>query len=277
MRVYTTRGFESKAVEQTIARYKSQHEATWDALMPHQQLEVEFLLRRHELNGHALLGSEMGVGKTPVALVFASIIGARPILIIVPNGLLKQQWRRERQNWCGQDSYLIQSSKDTPPPDASAVIVSYQVLTNQIKQGSKWPRQRWGGLIIIDEMHRTKSPQAQRSKAVISLRAGRKIGLTGTPLLNAPTELYTIALQLDPDVLGLNRKRFEIAFASTEYRTRFNKYSLASLRRTGADVSRMEMPAYSSYQLERRPARSHHAVHYSSSQRPRPSATTQGT
>ena len=53
--------------------------------------------------------------------------------------------------------------------------------------------------LIVDECHRIKNSKALQSKAVFNLQAERKLYLTGTPIVNRPSELWTIVEQLDPD------------------------------------------------------------------------------
>ena len=59
-----------------------------EGLLPYQQEAVQFLLRR---GGRGLLGHEMGLGKTPMALaIVAHFISEAPILIVAPTVLLEQ-------------------------------------------------------------------------------------------------------------------------------------------------------------------------------------------
>jgi SWI/SNF-related matrix-associated actin-dependent regulator of chromatin subfamily A-like protein 1 len=57
-------------------------------------------------------------------------------------------------------------------------------------------------MIISDEAHYIKSRDAKRSKRLMPLyqRAEHLLLLTGTPILNTPTELYNLIRILRPDV-----------------------------------------------------------------------------
>ena len=50
---------------------------------------------------------------------------------------------------------------------------------------------QWG-VLILDEVHRIKSRDSKQGKAIAFLRATHRLGLTGTPIMNNATELYTI-------------------------------------------------------------------------------------
>jgi SWI/SNF-related matrix-associated actin-dependent regulator 1 of chromatin subfamily A len=68
--------------------------------------------------------------------------------------------------------------------------------------------------LIVDECHMIKNPKAQRTHAILGsrdesgIKAQRRVFLTGTPILNRPTELWTLVHVLDPDGLGRNWRYF---------------------------------------------------------------------
>jgi SWI/SNF-related matrix-associated actin-dependent regulator 1 of chromatin subfamily A len=90
------------------------------------------------------------------------------------------------------------------------------VITNY-EQVNKYRQQidsRVWDLLIIDECHMIKNPKAQRTHAILGsrdepgIKARRRVFLTGTPILNRPTELWTLVHALDPDGLGRNWRYF---------------------------------------------------------------------
>ena len=64
-------------------------------------------------------------------------------------------------------------------------------------------------ILIVDEAHALKNRDAKRTRAIFGygtgrnhtpgIQAKRTLLLTGTPILNRPAELYTLAHALDPD------------------------------------------------------------------------------
>ena len=237
---YTVHSVLDADARQALQHYRRERPRTWGALKDFQQAELRFLTQLHAMGRDGLLASDMGLGKTVVALVFANIIRARTVLIVVCNSRLKTQWRAECRTWGNRAPTFVQSGRDNPG-GIDNVIISFQNLATQTKNRAKWLQRKWD-LLIVDEAQKIKTASSQRTKAVGSITAARRLYLTGTPLMNNPTELYTLALHLDPLVLGANRGRFRLAFATAHERERHNKYVLAGLRNRGQDVSRMELP-----------------------------------
>lgn len=52
---------------------------------------------------------------------------------------------------------------------------------------------------VVDEYHKFKNPSAQQTKGFLRMECGRFRGLSGTPILNRPTEAWTFLHKCDPD------------------------------------------------------------------------------
>ena len=155
-------------------------------LYPEQVDGVEFISKRSA----ALLGDDMGVGKTPQAIVAAELMGVRT-LITCP-AYLRLNWQREIEKFVGHRAPLVQvisRLSDHIDPQAQWVILSYE-LAGQVSEAQA----KAFGLLIIDEAHHIKNPRAQRTINLFLLGAviPRKFLLTGTPILNCEEELYTL-------------------------------------------------------------------------------------
>jgi SNF2 family DNA or RNA helicase len=92
--------------------------------------------------------------------------------------------------------------------DKQLVITSYPLVyrdTTTLQDIS------WQG-IVLDEAQNIKNPGAKQSKAVRELKAGFRIALTGTPIENRLSELWSILDFLNPAYLG-NQQFFQRRFA----------------------------------------------------------------
>ena len=59
----------------------------------------------------------------------------------------------------------------------------------------------WGRL-VLDEAQQVKNPGTAQTRAIIRIEAGRRIALTGTPVENRLSELWSLMTVLNPEVLG---------------------------------------------------------------------------
>jgi superfamily II DNA or RNA helicase len=178
-----------------LAQPLTQHEVDLDAvqliahrlsLYAHQAEAVVHLLR---FTG-ALLADDMGVGKTRSAIAAAQLIGL-PTIILCPASL-KLNWLREITDQCGEPlahTCVIDGWRSRIRP-APWTILNYENIEVLLRH----PRLSNGFTLIIDEAHYIKEPTAQRTQRAFELaaRAGRRILLTATPMLNRPGELFTL-------------------------------------------------------------------------------------
>ena len=145
-------------------------------LRPYQETGRDFLAA----HTRALLADEMRVGKTPQAILAAHKIGAKRLLVVCP-AIGVAHWQRELQMWW----------PDSKSPDTT--IYSYDKARRYMAEGLKYP-QRWD-LMIVDECHFAKNPEAGRTKAVygkggFGWNADRIWVLSGTPAPKHAGELW---------------------------------------------------------------------------------------
>ena len=164
----------------------------------HQKEAIQKLLE----NDKFILADSMGLGKTSSAIIAS--IEAKPskTLIICPASL-KQNWEREIQNYTDKPIYICEGKKYDD--SANYVIINYDIIKNfhslkskeeTIIQKSKFD------LVIIDECHYIKSPQASRTKLINDIcKDIKKIWLlTGTPLTSRPIDYFNLLSLVDSPV-----------------------------------------------------------------------------
>jgi SWI/SNF-related matrix-associated actin-dependent regulator of chromatin subfamily A-like protein 1 len=162
---------------------------------PFQRAGVEFLASRNA----ALLADDLGLGKTiqlPGLLNYLPEINS--CLVVCPASL-KSNWHRELTRWlCGRPrSILVCDGSTVDVAKADIVIINYDLLSRFYDSLSA----RSWDLICFDEGHYLKNPKAQRTQYARDLArgAGRRVILTGTPLLNGPAELWSLLNILEPN------------------------------------------------------------------------------
>ena len=139
-------------------------------LRDYQKKGLERLL---SLGGDALLSDEPGLGKTAVALSYCLAVGASSVLVVCPASL-RLNWRREMAMWWDEEPLL------------GVEVLSYEGL---VKAAAGLPP---FAVAIFDEAHYLKNPTARRTKAALAVQAGRRLFLTGTPMVNRPMDLWPL-------------------------------------------------------------------------------------
>ena len=156
--------------------------------LPFQRAGIAYALEHK----NTLIADEMGLGKTVQA---AGVINAdhdiHSVLVLCPASV-KLNWKRELERWLTvkMPIRVVTSNDKKLPRPGGVTIINYDILHRFVFSGYD--------LLIADECHYLKNATARRSKRAYSIRAERKLFLTGTPILSRPIELYPILKALDP-------------------------------------------------------------------------------
>ncbi|MFK4760653.1 DEAD/DEAH box helicase [Microbacterium sp. ZW T5_45] len=156
-------------------------------VMVHQSRFIEAVREGHR---SFLLADEPGLGKTAQSVLAASVAGAYPLLVVVPN-VVKMNWAREVERWTPQRrATVIQGDGADIDAFADVFIVNYEILDRHMS----WLASIGLRGMVVDEAHFIKNLSSQRSQNVLSLASrvrertpGGKplmLALTGTPLIN---------------------------------------------------------------------------------------------
>ena len=144
-----------------------------------------------------LLGHEMGLGKTPMAITIARhcITSGEGCVLVVAPPVLLDQWRSEIMQWWPQatqsDIQVIRKGSDQPDPTAKFIVVSYPILAGTKSHPNLHLRLTAAGkpysTIVVDEAHALKASDSNRTRAIVPMlrAAAHVILMTGTPLANA--------------------------------------------------------------------------------------------
>ncbi len=163
--------------------------------LPYQESFIEY--SRYGKN--ILLADDMGLGKTIQAIGMLNNMksGFKSALIVCPSSV-KYNWEAELKKWLFENKNIkiITGRKRLDSYKSDIVIINYDIIVNHINPLNKI---NWD-VIIIDECHFLKDPQAQRTRALLGegLKAEYKLALTGTPIVNRPIELFPILNWLLP-------------------------------------------------------------------------------
>lgn len=165
-------------------------------LFPFQNVGVSFIESKR---GRALIADEMGLGKTVQALAWLQLHPElRPAIVIVPASL-KLNWKREAEQWMVLPNTEILSGTKPGKITGEIVIINYDILTNWIPILKSLQAK----VLILDEIHSIKNSGAKRTKATKIIAKGitHVIGLSGTPVVNRPIEIYNALTIINSSVI----------------------------------------------------------------------------
>jgi superfamily II DNA or RNA helicase len=189
-------------------------------LRPYQARGVGWLSFLERWGMGACLADDMGLGKTIELIAFLLHLQAEntlknPILIVCPTSVLGN-WEREMSKFAPQLKTLIyhgdkrlKGQKFTQAiAQKDVVITSYPLVFRDLKtlQTTNWQ------IVVLDEAQNIKNSEAKQAQAVRQLATSYRIALTGTPVENRLSELWSIIDFLNPDYLG-NKQFFQRRFA----------------------------------------------------------------
>ena len=190
-------------------------------LRPYQARGVGWLAFLERWGLGACLADDMGLGKTPQFIAFLLNLKEqdfleKPTLVVCPTSVLNN-WEREVNKFAPTLSTLIHHGDKRSKGKAfikaiknkTLVITSYSLAYRDEKTLEEV---EWQG-VVLDEAQNIKNPLAKQSQAVRKLKTGFRIALTGTPVENRLSELWSILDFLNPGFLGTQQffqRRFAI-------------------------------------------------------------------
>ena len=180
-------------------------------LRPYQKTGVAWLaaLRRHGLG--ACLADDMGLGKTPTLIALLlhqqrlDLAGAAaPTLLICPTSVVGN-WRREIARFAPSLRVLVHHGAGRNRAGFAAAAHQHDVVISTYallhRDAAALRSVHWGD-VVLDEAQNIKNASTRAAQAARSLHAQWRAALTGTPVENRLSDLWSIFQFLNPGYLG---------------------------------------------------------------------------
>lgn len=251
----------------------------WD----YQKATLDYLLKRKG----GINGDQPGLGKTPTSIAYCNEREAQRVLVIVPASV-RIQWGEQIKKFSTIPAVKVSvmlKVKDGIHPTAHYQVISYDAARNPaiIRAISKY---RWN-VMICDEAHKMKNIEALTTRAVLGNNKGdynhgdikmkaiagycdEHLALTGTLLLNRPSECYVLFRFFDweaidfmseqkfkdrynrqADLTTIEGKRFKLESTSLEHELQNRLRVNVLARHEKKDVLKfMKPPRYSIVRCE---------------------------
>ena len=220
-------------------------ESLKNVLRPYQERGFKWLHTNIKKGFGCCMADDMGLGKTIQVISF--ILKQKetgdlkqPVLVVCPTTLLGN-WVKEIKNFAPSIKTSVYHGIDRQlDTKADVIITTYAILRIDIEQIKK---QKWS-MLIIDEAQNIKNPDTSQTQAVKQIKAANKIAMTGTPVENKLTELWSIFDFINRGYLGSIRdfqKGYAIPIEKFKQTNRAEKLRMAIspfiLRRLKTDKS----------------------------------------
>ena len=204
-------------------------------LRHYQEIGHNWLWLLSSLGLGACLADDMGLGKTIQIISLLLTLketkkkksSTKPSLLVLPASLLAN-WKAEIKRFAPtlRASFIHPSETEKNVLTSMAgkagevlaktdiVFTTYGMLLRQ-----KWLLDMKWGLVILDEAQAIKNPSTRQTKTVKQLKADARIALTGTPVENRLSDLWSLFDFLCPGLLGsaARFKKFVKALESREH------------------------------------------------------------
>jgi len=178
-------------------------------LRPYQEQGLSWLKFIHDLGTGGILADDMGLGKTIETIALLLLVKQENkekekdlrALIVAPTSVVGN-WVREIERfgktlttalWHG--AARKEQQKDLS--SANVIITSYALLRRDIDLLTKLQLD----YVILDEAQAIKNPHSATAQAAKELSPSRRLALTGTPIENRLTEIWSIFDFVSPGIL----------------------------------------------------------------------------
>jgi len=175
-------------------------------LRPYQERGVAWLQRLATLGMGGVLADQMGLGKTIQAIALVTSRDQdRPHLVVCPTSVVGN-WEREIARFAPDVEVIRHHGTERAVtarafPPGSVAVTSYALLRRDIGilEDVAWD------VMVLDEAQQIKNPASKGARAARSITARTRIAMTGTPLENRLSELWSIVDVTNPGLLGSQR------------------------------------------------------------------------
>lgn len=172
-------------------------------LRNYQKEGVKWMNYLYENNMGGCLADDMGLGKTLQTITMLTRVYPKekmPSLLVMPRSLLFN-WQDELAKFAPQLTYYIYYGSQRNLEEAmnsQLILTTYALVRNDIDE----LRKRQFHYVVLDESQNIKNLASQATQAVMLLNGRHRLALSGTPIENNLTELYSLFRFLNPAMLG---------------------------------------------------------------------------
>jgi uncharacterized Zn finger protein/superfamily II DNA or RNA helicase len=179
-------------------------------LRPYQHRGFSWMYRNAKIGFGSVLADDMGLGKTLQVITTLlkykedGLLEKEKALVVAPTGLLTN-WQKEIEKFAPSlkaKIYHGTNRKFEKDEDFDVLISSYGIVRSDAKDLKK---RKWHSL-IIDEAQNIKNSNTEQSKALKTISANHFIAMSGTPVENRLSELWSIMDYSNRGLMGTSKE-----------------------------------------------------------------------
>ena len=176
-------------------------------LRPYQEVGYQWLLQMNRLGFGACLADDMGLGKTVQILTFLEAIRAQKpngkVLLIVPASLLGN-WQKEAARFTPDlPVEILHGAHAATLSDRFVQSAAFlTVTTYRMAMSIEALAEPMWDCIILDEAQAIKNPGTKQTRQIKKLKSRMRIAMTGTPIENDLSNLWSLFDFLNKGLLG---------------------------------------------------------------------------
>ena len=182
-------------------------------LRPYQQTGLKWLWTNVTKGFGVCMADDMGLGKTIQIISLILKLKeenklSKPVLVICPTTLMGN-WMKELQMFAPTlDAVVYHGTERKLDVEHDIILTTYAIMRIDVEELKK---HQWG-MVIVDEAQNIKNPDTAQTLAIKTLKADTKVAMTGTPVENRLTELWSIFDFINQGYLGSLRE-FQKSYA----------------------------------------------------------------
>lgn len=182
-------------------------------LRPYQMTGLKWLWTNISKGFGCCMADDMGLGKTiqVISLILKMKEDGKlkkPVLVVCPTTLMGN-WMKELQMFAPDLSAVIYHGNERQlDVKHDIILTTYAIMRIDVEELRK---HTWS-MLIVDEAQNVKNPDTAQTLAVKSIKSDVKIAMTGTPVENRLTELWSIFDFINRGYLG-SLKEFQKSYA----------------------------------------------------------------
>lgn len=179
-------------------------------LRAYQENGYFWLNKMSQLGFGACLADDMGLGKTVQMIAFLEHqrvhIGGQ-VLLILPASLIGN-WKKEIEKFAPEMPYQILHKSDLKGSESIEIRENgflYITTYGMAVRLEELKNRKWNCL-ILDEAQAIKNPGTKQTKAIKTIPAKMRIAMTGTPIENRLSDLWSLFDFLNQGLLGTTKE-----------------------------------------------------------------------